>query len=54
MLCLLCIVQVAASANSRSLAQKSPTVRVCLIVCDLEISTTSWAVAPQKNTEVFG
>jgi len=38
LLCLLCVVQVAASATSWSLVQ-SPASSVCLIVCDLQTST---------------
>ena len=41
LLCLLCVVQVAAYATSLSLVQRSPTARVCvrLIVCGPETST---------------
>ena len=33
LVCLLCAVYVAASANARSLVQRSPTVCVCVCVC---------------------
>ena len=41
LLCLLCVVQVALSATSRSLVLRSPTL-LCVSVCDLENSTMKW------------
>jgi len=54
----LCVLLIAASVTSWSLVQKSPTVCVCLIVCDLETSKSgdlgsSWVVA-HKIVRIFG
>jgi hypothetical protein len=53
-LCLLCVVLVAASTTNWSLVRRSPTGYVCVSVCDLETSTVRWprpkmSCWPQKN-----
>ena len=56
--CFLYFVQVAASATSWSLIQRSPTGCVCLIVCGIVTSkwsslSSSWSVGPQKESRYY-